>query len=147
MRITKNFTLDELTNSQTATLHNIDNTPGEVEIEALQQLCDNVLQPLRNATGPVFISSGFRCRQLNRIIGGSVTSQHMKGEAADIVSSDNASLFNHIRENLPFDQLIWEYGNDEQPQWVHVSYCGMIGNRGQVLQSYRENGKTLYKFI
>lgn len=121
----KYFTLKELTRSVTAKNKGIDNTPGEVEKNNLIALVENVLDPLREAWGqPIIITSGYRCPALNRAVGGSATSQHVKGEAADIRTvsdtvEDNKALYELIRVlNLPIDQCINEYGYD----WIHVSY-------------------------
>lgn len=145
MRLTKNFTLNELTRSQTAIRKGIDNTPGQDEIKNLIDLTQNVLQPLREELGTaIFVNSGYRCKELNEAIGGSVTSQHMKGQAADIVASGVSpkDLFNAIVDNhLPFDQLIYEFGS-----WVHVSF-NQGNNRFQKLEAYRQNGKTFYREI
>ena len=121
----KYFTLKELTRSVTAKNKGIDNTPGEVEKNNLIALVENVLDPLREAWGqPIIITSGYRCPALNRAVGGSATSQHVKGEAADIRTvsdtvEDNKALYELIKIlNLPIDQCINEYGYD----WIHVSY-------------------------
>ena len=129
----KYFTLDELAHSNVARTKRIDNTPNEQQKKALVALVDNVLDPLRDLFGkPVLVSSGFRSNDLNRAVGGAATSQHMKGEAADIYTGTkegNKKLFELIRDNLPFDQLIDE--NDFS--WVHVSFKE-IGNRKQILK-------------
>lgn len=115
----KYFTLEELTHSDKAVRLRIDNqAPGEAK-ERLVSLVDNVLDPLREIFGkPITVTSGYRSKALNIAVGGAATSQHMRGEAADIVSDDNRRLFDIIRTRLPFDQLIWEKGG----RWVHVSY-------------------------
>jgi len=134
--LSKNFGLDEFVKSNKARQLGIDNTPGPMEIANLGALVINVLQPLRDAMGfPVIITSGYRSPALNEAVGGSTNpiSQHTKGEAADIVGQDKAKMFYYIKNNLPFDQLIWESGNNDQPDWIHVSYKA-IGNRKQVLR-------------
>jgi hypothetical protein len=145
MRLTKNFTLNELTRSQTATRKGIDNTPGQDEMKNLIDLAQNVLQPLRDCVNEsVFVNSGFRCKELNEAIGGSQTSQHIEGQAADIVVSGMSpkDVFNFIINNgIPFDQMIYEFG-----QWVHVSFRNK-GNRFQKLEAYKQNGKTFYREI
>ncbi|RGN50028.1 MULTISPECIES: D-Ala-D-Ala carboxypeptidase family metallohydrolase [unclassified Bacteroides] len=129
----KYFTLDELAHSNVARTKRIDNTPNEQQKKALVALVDNVLDPLRDLFGkPVLVSSGFRSNDLNRAVGGAATSQHMKGEAADIYTGTkegNKKLFELIRDNLPFDQLI----DEKDFSWVHVSFKE-IGNRKQILK-------------
>jgi len=140
MRLSKNFTLEELC----VTSSGLKNEPTNVEIGALRALVANVLQPLREDIGePIKINSGFRSSAVNKAVGGAAPSQHVKGEAADIECSNNAYLFNLIRKNLVFDQLIWEHGDDKQPAWVHVSYKAQ-GNRHEVLRAKKVNGKTQY---
>tara|TARA_Y100001937_G_C7027854_1_gene288647 strand:- start:123 stop:656 length:534 start_codon:yes stop_codon:yes gene_type:complete len=141
--LSKNFSLDEFTKSRTAIRLNIDNKPGVMEIANIQALVDNVLQPLRDAMGfPIIIGSGYRSQELNQTIGGAYASQHMakNGAAADIdVGNKNRQVYDYIKNNLPFDQLIYEAGNPDlsnpsaNPGWVHVSYKS-AGNRYQVLQ-------------
>ena len=129
----KYFTSDELAHSKVARTKRIDNTPNEQQKKALVALVDNVLDPLRDLFGkPVLVSSGFRSNDLNRAVGGAATSQHMKGEAADIYTGTkegNKKLFELIRDNLPFDQLI----DEKDFSWVHVSFKE-IGNRKQILK-------------
>lgn len=143
MNLSKNFTLDELTVTDTGLL----NPPTLQSKQALTDLVLNVLQPTRDLLGiPITVTSGYRSDAVNKAVGGAKTSQHCKGEAADLVCSDNRLLFEVIRGSVVFDQLIWEYGTDEQPQWVHVSYRSQ-GNRGEVLRAVKENGRTTYKRI
>lgn len=122
----KYFTIEELCQSTTATRLNIDNTPDEEAIINLTALVDNILDPLRERFGqPIMVTSGYRCKILNRAVGGAPGSQHERGEAADITASnaaDNAILYDIILNELLFDQLIWEKGNDRFPAWVHVSF-------------------------
>lgn len=145
MKLSENFTLAELTKSSTATRLGIDNSPSPEQLENLVELCHKVLQPLREAIGPINISSGLRVPALNKAIGGSKTSQHcaINGAAADIDIEDNKKVFDYIKNNLQFDQLIWEFGNEKQPDWVHVSYH-YGHNRGQVLKAIKKDGKTKY---
>lgn len=122
----KYFTIEELTRSATATTRGIDNTPTP-EIKAnLERLVDKVLDGLREIYGkPITVNSGYRCPELNKAVGGSKTSDHMNGFSVDITASskkENAILFQIIKDNFDFDQLIWEKGNSEYPDWVHVSY-------------------------
>jgi hypothetical protein len=123
----------------------IDNTIPEELIASIRELCHVILQPLRNAYGKsIYVASGYRCPSLNSFIGGSTFSQHKLGQAADIDTvSDNYILFRILTEdNLPFDQLIWEFG-DESPEWVHVSY--RREPRREILRAYRHKGKTHYE--
>lgn len=138
--ISKNFGLDEFTKSAKAKQLGINNEPDVTALMNIQELVNKVLQPLRDGLGvPIIITSGYRSPALNAAIGGATNSQHMKGEAADIKSNDNARMFNYIKNHLPYDQLIWEAGDDDQPDWVHVSYKG-VGNRKQILRYYPGQG-------
>lgn len=122
----KYFTIKELSASTEARKMGIDNTPTAEAVDKLTALVEAVLDPLRNRYGhPIHVSSGYRCPRLNKAKGGSATSQHMTGEAADIYvtsAKDKAMLFSLIYYLLPFDQLIWERGTYEAPAWIHVSY-------------------------
>ena len=141
MNLSAHVTLAEFENSTTATTHGINNKMSLSQIESAKLLCENVFEPLRiHLNTPIQISSGFRSLQVNKMIGGASTSQHTKGEAMDL--QIGAKGFNFIKDKLQFDQLIWEFGNDEQPQWVHVSYSSK--NRKQVLKATKKNGKTIY---
>lgn len=141
--LSKNFTLAELA----ITGINLPNTPTEVEIANLQTLVTNVLQPVRDMIGgPVKVNSGYRSPAVNHAINGATNSQHCKGEAADLDTTDNARLFYLIRDKLPFDQLIWEAGNDNHPDWVHVSYREGH-NRKQVLKMKVVGGKKRYEVL
>ena len=142
MNLSKHVTLKEFQASGLATLRNINNEMNESQIASAKLLCENVFEPLRlYLNTPIKINSGYRSGQLNKKIGGSTTSQHCKGEAMDL--QIGAKGFNFIKDRLDFDQLIWEFGNDEQPSWVHVSYK-KGRNRKQVLKAYKQNGKTKY---
>lgn len=145
MKLTDNFYLPEFTKSSTAIRKGIENIPKGVQIDNLVLLCKHVLQPTRDYYGKsITVNSGFRSLALNEALPGSKTSQHMFGMAADIdTEKDNADLFFYIRHNLPFDQLIWEYGDESNPDWVHVSFNDG-NNRGQVLRCERINGRTVY---
>ena len=142
MNLSTHVTLKEFQSSGLATLRNLNNEMNESQIASAKLLCENVFEPLRiHLNAPIQISSGFRSLQVNKMIGGASTSQHTKGEAMDLqISSDG---FNFIKNNLEFDQLIWEFGNDENPSWVHVSYK-KGRNRKQVLKATKQNGKTKY---
>ena len=132
----KHFTIKELCRSNTATKLGIDNTPDATATRNLTLLVDNILDPLREKHGkPIYVNNGFRCDVLNEAVGGAPDSQHKYGEAADITAknqADNALLFQIIKDELPFDQLIWEKGNDKYPAWVHVSFVKSA--RHQVLR-------------
>jgi D-alanyl-D-alanine dipeptidase len=142
MNLSAHVTLAEFQSSEAATRHGIKNEMTPSQIESAKLLCENVFEPLRiHLNTPIHISSGFRCFQVNKLIGGSKTSQHSKGEAMDI--KIGAKGFNFIKDKLDFDQLIWEFGNSEQPQWVHVSFKNS-NNRKQVLKATKQNGKTKY---
>jgi len=147
MMLSKNFSLDEMTRSTTASKKRIENVPNASQIENLVELCENVLQPLREAIGPIYISSGFRSQKLNVAIGGSTTSQHcaLKGAAADIDMGDkNKEIFNFIKDELIFDQLIAEGSDsDGNMNWVHVSY-NKDKNRNQILIAVFKNKKAKY---
>jgi len=129
----------------TRTSAQADNNPNAEQLEAMKLLAANVFEPLRAIVGkPIIITSMFRSAKVNQLIGGSSTSQHCKGEAMDIkLPGQNRSLFEIILNQLPFDQLIWEFGTDKEPAWVHVSYKA-TGNRKQVLKAIRVNGKPKY---
>jgi uncharacterized protein YcbK (DUF882 family) len=144
MKLSKHFTLEELSVSQYAVRHDINNTPPPEAVASLRGLVDAVLQPLRDVLNrPVIVTSGYRCEELNMGINGSPTSQHMLGQAADIVVPE-LGTFEVVRTvlelGLPFDQLIEEFG-----RWVHVSHCGI--RRGEVLRAMRKNGRTVYSPI
>jgi len=131
-KLGKYFSLEELT----ITHENLDNTPGTAALIKLKELVVNVLDPVREIINePIYVNSGFRTLEVNKAVGGArkPISQHTKGEAADIECFDNTTLFYLLRDHFQFDQLIWEKGNDQQPDWIHVSYKRK-GNRNQVLK-------------
>lgn len=146
--ISKNFSWSELT----VTNHNIPNIPNEDQKKNIEDLVINVLQPLRDlANVSIYINSGFRSSAVNKKVGGSSTSQHCanKGAAADLrcIKKSNAEIFKIIKDKLPFDQLIWEFGTDKEPSWVHVSYNAK-NNRKQILKARKNKlGKTVYENI
>ena len=141
MNLSAHVTLKEFQASGIATLRNLNNEMNESQIASAKLLCENVFEPLRiHLNTPIEISSGFRSVQVNKMIGGASTSQHTKGEAMDL--QIGAKGFNFIKDRLDFDQLIWEFGNDDNPSWVHVSYSSK--NRKQVLKASKKNGKTIY---
>jgi hypothetical protein len=149
MKLSENFSLSELTKSQTAERKGIDNTPSPTHQENLKSLCEMVLQPVRDHFSRVVtISSGYRSPELCTAIGSKITSQHARGEAADfeIFGVSNKELADYIHENLDYDQLILEYWKKEDPNsgWVHCSYTNG-NNRKQYLRAYKEDGKTKYE--
>ena len=139
MRLSKDFTLSEFTDTDTG----LPNVPGQEEIRNLKLLVQKVLQPARNKFGVINVTSGYRSPEVNSAVGGSATSDHLYGRAADIQCEDMVAVFNYIRKYLPFKQLIWEFGTDSQPSWIHVSYDAN-NNRGEVLKATKKNGKTKY---
>ena len=150
MKLSENFTLDELTKSQEAIRLGIPNEPSDEHVTNLILLCKNILQPLRNHFNiPVSISSGYRSAALCEAIGSSSKSQHTKGQAADfeIFGMANKDLSDWIHQNLDYDQLILEFWKPEDPNsgWVHCSYKGEGQNRKQYLRAFTENGKTKYE--
>lgn len=134
----KYFTIEELAASETARKKRISNIPDKECRENLERLVRHVLDPLRDWYGkPIFVTSGYRSHELNKAVKGACGSQHVKGQAADIVAksgSDTGKLFGFIRDNLLFDQLIWEKGDDLNPAWIHVSYS-LMSNRKEVLKT------------
>lgn len=149
MKLSENFSLAEFTKSQAALRLGLDNSPSPQDIEALEKLCINVLQPIREYFGPVVINSGYRSPDLNNAIGGSATSQHCYGQAADIEcpGHSNYDVAAWISKNLPFDQLILEFYTPGDPSsgWIHVSWKHEQQNRARVLTAVKENGGTIYR--
>ena len=150
MQLSEHRTLAEVTKSQTATRLGIDNDPDAHQLAALKAIAEHIFEPVRNHFGvPIGISSGLRSKALNQAIGGSSRSQHCHGQALDIDADiyggiTNADIFHYIKNNLDFDQMIWEFGDDNNPAWVHVSFVDDDTNRGQTLRAIKENGKTKY---
>jgi len=149
MKLTSNFSLSELTKSQTAERKGIDNTPSTEHQENLKLLCESILQPVRDHFGKVVtISSGYRSPELCTAIGSKITSQHAKGQAADfeIFGVSNKALADYINSELYYDQLILEYWKESDPNsgWVHCSFSAG-NNRKQYLRAYKEDGKTKYE--
>jgi hypothetical protein len=148
MKLSENFSLQELTKSQTAERKGIDNTPSAEHQENLKSLCTSILQPVRDHFGRVVtISSGYRSPELCVAIGSKTTSQHAKGEAADfeIFGVSNKELADYINENLEYDQLILEYWKESDPNsgWVHCSFS-QNQKRRQYLKATKINGATKY---
>lgn len=152
MKISEHLSLNEVTNSSTAKRLGIDNTPTDAHLNNLKLLAEKVFEPVRNHFGkPIGVSSGYRSQALNEATpGSSATSQHCTGEALDLDQDNlgtgitNKMVFEYIKNNLEFDQLIWEYGTDSNPDWVHVSYESSGKQRKQILRCTRVNGKPVY---
>jgi D-alanyl-D-alanine dipeptidase len=149
MKLSEHLELAEVIRSESAKRLGISNMPTEEHIANLKKLAENIFQPIRNNfRQPIRISSGYRSQALNAAIGGATRSQHSTGEAIDIdmqgTQLSNKEIFNYIKEKLNFDQLIYEFGNNNEPDWVHVSYKANGQQRKQVLRAIKENGKTKY---
>ena len=149
--ISKNITYKEATHSTTAKRLGIDNTPNAEQFSNMVYVAQNVFQPVRKHFDvPIYVSSFFRSEALNTAIRGSSSSTHMKGEAMDLDADvfgkvTNAQIFHYIKDNLEFDQLIWEFGTDQEPAWVHVS-LSKTNNRNQILVAKKVEGRTVYEF-
>ena len=150
MKLTRNFSLLELTKSDTAIRRGIDNEPNADQIDKLKALCENILQPVRDHFGRVTVTSGFRSVELCTAIGSSANSQHAKAEAVafEVIGQDNASVCQWVHDNLEWDQLILEFYVPGEPNsgWIHCSYVPE-GRRAQFLHAYRQDGKVKYKPI
>jgi len=149
MRISTHISYKESVRSNTATKLGISNIPSEEILEEMKITAYKVFEPLRRwVEGPIRVNSFYRSEDLNRAVGGSGSSQHCKGQALDLDDTfgckTNAEMFKYIKENIEFDQLIWEFGDDENPDWVHVSYTEHRKNRGRILKAIRKNGRTRY---
>jgi zinc D-Ala-D-Ala carboxypeptidase len=152
MKLSEHLNLTEVTRSETAKRKGISNEPTAEHLENFKKLAENVFEPIRNHFKvPIHISSGYRSKALNQAIGGSLSSQHCKGEAIDIDmdgSSNgvtNRMVFDYIRTNLNFDQMIWEFGTKDNPDWVHVSFSSTGKQRKQILRAVKSGGKTTYQ--
>ena len=150
--ISKHISYKEGVYSTTALRRDIDNTPGDDQLHFMEILANEVFEPLREYVGgPIKINSFYRSPELNKAIGGSTTSQHCKGQAMDIDDTfghmTNAQMYHWIKENLDFDQMIWEFGDDNNPNWIHISYISPGKNRNRCLKAYKEKGKTKYMVI
>lgn len=149
MNLSKNLSLAEMTRSESAKRNGIKNEPTAEHLENMKKLAVNVFQPIRDHFNvPIHISSGYRSLALNKAIKGSLSSQHLLGQAIDIDMDNtgitNAQIFNWIKDNLSFDQLIWEFGTHKNPDWVHVSFESNGKQRKQVLKATKKNGKATY---
>ncbi len=152
MKLSNNLDLGELTRSESAKRAGISNKPTAEHIENMKKLANNIFQPIREHFDvPIFISSGYRSKELNTRVGGSTTSQHSSGEAIDIDMDSSSSgvtnkeVFDFIKDNLDFDQLIWEFGSKKNPDWVHVSYESTGKQRKQILRAVKVKGVTKYE--
>jgi hypothetical protein len=151
MKLSEHLDLSEVTRSESAKRKGISNMPTEAHIANFKLLAEKIFEPIRtHFRCPIIISSGYRSKELNAVIGGSLTSQHCQGEAIDIDMDGtpngvtNRMVFDYIKDNLEFDQLIFEFGDKENPDWVHVSYESSGKQRKQILRATRVNGKTSY---
>lgn len=149
MNISQHITIEEATKSQEAVRKGIRNVPTQTQLASMRLVADKCFEPLRNHFRvPIGISSFFRSEPLNIAIGGSKNSQHCLGMAIDIDGDifgrvSNSEIFQWLKDNVEFDQLIWEFGNDENPAWVHISY-NPKGNRKQILR-LTKRGTTIWK--
>ena len=151
-RISEHISLKEAIKSNTATRLGIDNIPREQDLINMKTIAEKVFEPLRVVVGgPIAINSFYRSPKLNSAIGGSTTSQHCIGCALDLDDNygykTNAEMYEYIKNNLDYDQMIWEFGDETNPARVHVSYISEDVNRRRCLQAYKEKGKTKYKVI
>jgi hypothetical protein len=152
MKLSENLNLSEVTKSDTAKRLGIDNNPTPEHLANLKLVAENIFEPIRKHFGkPIFLSSGYRSKALNSAVpGSSSTSQHCSGEALDLdqdgksTGITNKMIFEYIKNNLNFDQLIWEFGTDSNPDWVHVSWESTGKQRKMILKATRVNGKTVY---
>ena len=152
MRISKHISYKEAVYSATAKRRGLNNTPNDNQLDNMYKVADFIFEPLRMYVGgAIKITSFFRSPEVNTAIGGSTKSQHCKGQAIDIDDvfghKTNFEMFQYIRENLDFDQLIYEFGTNDNPDWIHVSYVSKKENRNRVLRAVRENGKTRYELF
>ena len=152
MKISDNISYKEAVYSRTAQRRDIYNHPENKQVDNMRLIANQVFQPLRAwVGGPIKINSFFRSPELNTAIGGSTKSQHCQGQAIDLDDTfgraTNAEMYKFIKENLDFDQMIWEFGDDDNPDWVHVSYVSEDKNRNRCLKAYKKNNKTKYAVI
>ena len=151
-KLSKHVSYKEGVYSITAKRLGLKNDPTDAHLENMKLIAEKVFEPLRtHVNGPIKINSFYRGPELNAAIGGSAKSQHCHGQAMDIDdtygNASNAEMYNWIKANLDYDQMIWEFGTDENPDWVHVSYVNSDKNRNRCLKAYREDGKTKYMLI
>jgi zinc D-Ala-D-Ala carboxypeptidase len=148
-KISEHISYKEAVTSNTALRLGLDNTPGPEQLKCMHEIGRDLFEPLREwVGGPIKITSMFRGEPVNTAIGGSKNSQHMKGQALDLDDTfkhkTNAEMFHYIKDNLIFDQLIWEFGDDDNPNWIHVSYVTHRENRKKLTLAKKIDGKTKY---
>ena len=148
-KISKHISWHEGTYSRTGERRDLDNTPNEEQLKSMKEVAKNLFEPLREwVGGPIKINSFFRGEPVNTAIGGSTRSQHMKGQAIDIDDTfghkTNAEMYYYIKDNLDFDQMIWEFGTDKNPNWLHISWVSHRPNRKKLTIAKKINGRTKY---
>ena len=148
-KISKHISYHEGTYSRTGERRDLDNTPNEGQLKCMKEVAENLFEPLREwVGGPIKINSFFRGEPVNTAIGGSTRSQHMKGQAIDIDDTfghrTNAEMYHYIKDNLDFDQMIWEFGTDKNPNWLHISWVSHRPNRKKLTIAKKVNGRTKY---
>ena len=149
-KLSEHVSYKEGTYSRTGDRLNLDNTPNSDQLKCMHEIARDVFEPLREwVGGPIKINSFFRGEPVNTAIGGSKYSQHMKGQAMDIDDTfghkTNAEMYYYIKDNLDFDQMVWEFGTDENPNWIHVSYVTHRPNRKKLTVALKKGGKTVYE--
>ena len=147
--ISEHISYKEATHSATALRRDLDNTPNNDQLKSMEEVAENLFEPLREwVGGPINVNSFFRGEPVNTAIGGSKRSQHMKGQAIDIDDTfgykTNAEMYHYIKDNLDFDQMIWEFGDDKNPNWLHISWVSHRPNRKKLTIAKKVNGKTKY---
>ena len=150
--ISEHISYKEGVHSNTAIRRGIENDPNDEQLANMELIAEKIFEPLREwVNGPIKINSFFRSVKLNKAIGGSSKSQHCHGQAIDIDDTykvvANSDMYNYIKNNLDFDQLIWEFGDDNNPNWVHVSYVSKEDNRNRCLKAYKEQGRSKYMVV
>ncbi|QDP52779.1 MAG: putative peptidase M15 [Prokaryotic dsDNA virus sp.] len=149
-RISEHVSYREGVRSRTADRLGLENVPNTEQLKCMKEIAENVFEPLRAYVGgPIKINSFFRGEPVNTAIGGSKRSQHMKGQAMDLDDTfgrcSNAEMYHFIKEHLDFDQLIWEFGDEENPNWIHVSYVTHRENRKKLTVALKRDGKVVYE--
>ena len=148
-KISAHVSYHEGTYSRTGERRGLDNTPNKEQLKCMKEVAENLFEPLREwVGGPIKINSFFRGEPVNTVIGGSTKSQHMKGQAIDIDDTfkhkTNAEMYYYIKDNLDFDQMIWEFGTDKNPNWLHISWVSHRPNRKKLTIAKKVNGRTKY---